>query len=78
MTRLNRDELIALVQKILDAAGSDDEMAAWLTEFERNVPHPAASDLIYWNPRQPLTAESIVDEALAWRKDTPPTPGKES
>ncbi|HEY5962169.1 MAG TPA: bacteriocin immunity protein [Polyangiaceae bacterium] len=67
MNKLNRNELIALVQKILDIAGTEDEIAAWLTEFEANVPHPLASDLIFWNDREPLTAESIVDEALAYR-----------
>jgi hypothetical protein len=65
--KLTRQELIDLVQKILDAAGSTDEIAQWVTTFERNVPHPEASGLIYWNPRGDLTAEDIVDEALAYR-----------
>lgn len=56
MKKLNRDELIALVQKTLHITGLDGDMDAWLTEFERVVPHLTAPDLIYWNPSQPRIA----------------------
>jgi hypothetical protein len=71
--KLNRDELIALVQKIMAHAGSEAQVDAWIREFKQNVPHPAASDLIFWNFKEPLTAEAIVDEALAYR---PPRKGE--
>lgn len=66
MKKLSREELIDLVQRLLDNAGTDDQIAEWITELKANVPHPHPSDLVYWNFKQPLTAESIVDEALSY------------
>jgi hypothetical protein len=60
-----REELIELVQKIVGCAGTEVETDAWLDEFQRRVPHPAISDLIYHGDRA-LTPEEIVDLALAY------------
>jgi len=65
MAKRNRDELVAIVQKLLDGEGDDAEVASWLAELSANLPHPAISDLIFYptGDREP-TAEEIVDEAM--------------
>ncbi|WP_211340197.1 bacteriocin immunity protein [Solirubrobacter pauli] len=45
---LSRDELIALVEKILRADGTEAEHHELVRRFEHSVPHPRATDLIYW------------------------------
>ena len=76
MERLSRDELVALVRRIMAAEGETQEEADRLVDlFEANVPHPAATDLIFWPRRalgdqwdgRELTPEDIVDRALAYR-----------
>jgi hypothetical protein len=45
-------------------------LEAWLDLIERNVPCPTGyvSDLIFWPPDgQELSAEAVVDRALAYR-----------
>jgi hypothetical protein len=66
-----KQELIALVQRILDCEGSEGDIDVWLDEFQASVPHPAASDLIYYDAQE-RTAEEIVDLALAYRPLTRP------
>lgn len=66
MDKLSRAELIALVQKIESAEGTEEEQDEWMRLLERNVPDPAVSDLIYWTFPE-LTPEGIVDRALAYR-----------
>jgi hypothetical protein len=63
---VTREQLIALVEKLLSNEGTDEQDHEWLALLARNVPHPHVSDLIYWN-EQELSAEEIVDQALAWR-----------
>lgn len=65
---LSREELIALVERIMRGDGTEEDHAELLRKFEQSVPHPAASDLIYWHKRpiEPTPAE-VVDEALAYR-----------
>ena len=38
-----------------------------IAELEANVPHLGVSDLIFWPERGELTAEQIVDDALAYK-----------
>lgn len=66
LKKLTREELIVLVNKIIECEGSEDEVDKMLEVLRSNVPHPEVSDLIYWNEEE-LTAEQIVDEALAYR-----------
>jgi hypothetical protein len=66
MSRLSRDELVTLVKRIMACEGTDSEQDQWILEFERNVPHPGASDLIFF-PKRNMTAEEIVDEALFYK-----------
>lgn len=69
---LTRADLIALVERILSGEGTEEEQAELVRALERNVPHPRVIDLVYW-PRQEgfdrddLTAEEIVDAALAYK-----------
>jgi len=68
----SRDDLIALVQKIQNAGkASEATVDAWVTQFKQSVPHPYASDLIFWPDQEGLpenpTAEQIVDAALNYK-----------
>jgi hypothetical protein len=69
--KLTRAEMIALVEKIRCAEGTEEEMDAALELFIANCLHPSGSDLIFWphgfphNPELPEpTTEEIVDKAL--------------
>ena len=65
---MNREQLILLVQKILQAEGSEEEQDRMLVELKENVPHPEVSDLIYFPPDgRDLGPEEIVDMALSYR-----------
>lgn len=66
-----REELIGLVFRLMAADfSSEEEEDRALSEFEARVPHPRASDLIYyWHTEFDAapTAEDIVDRALSYR-----------
>lgn len=61
-----RNELVELVREIMKCEGSEDELDAWLDEFQASVPHPSVTDLIYHHDRE-LSAEEVVDLALSYR-----------
>ncbi|MGW7074648.1 bacteriocin immunity protein [Streptomyces sp. NPDC054866] len=61
-----RAELIEIVQKFIDATLPEVEEDALLEELMVSVPHPRVSDLIFYQD-PPLTAEQVVDQALAYR-----------
>ncbi|MGQ5636472.1 MULTISPECIES: bacteriocin immunity protein [unclassified Streptomyces] len=66
MSQKSREELIRIVQQLIDARLPEEEEDALLEELKASVIHPRVSDLIYYsNP--PLTAEEVVDQALAYR-----------
>jgi hypothetical protein len=74
--RPNREELIALVERIMRAEGATEQEADALIDlFEASVPHPAAGDLIFHPehalgeayPGRELTAAEVVDLALSYR-----------
>ena len=68
MTRMNRDELLSIVRKLKSGDyASDAERTRLVSVFERNVPHPNASDLIFFPMKDGTTPEQIVDEALSYR-----------
>lgn len=73
----NRSHLIELVRKLMDAEGSEAELADMLTELQQQVPHAEISNLIYWDDRD-LTPEQIVEEALAARPIILPPPSSYS
>lgn len=65
MAKLNREELIRLVQHIMTTSGCVVDVDALLSKLESNVPHPNVSELIFNPPSgKAMTAEQIVDEAL--------------
>jgi hypothetical protein len=62
----DREELIAVVQRIIDMRYSEEEMPDILELLVRSTGCPDVSDLIYW-PKRPMTSVEIVDTALAHR-----------
>lgn len=67
---MNRAEAVALVQRIMQADyASDDEMDAWLNGLDRALACPSGhvGDLIFWPPGLELSADEVVDQALAYR-----------
>lgn len=71
MNAPNRERLVALVERLLTGDfKSEEEGDRALAEFERQVPHPGASDLIFhWEGEfaSEPTAEEVVDRALSYR-----------
>jgi hypothetical protein len=66
MDKLNRTQLIELVNRIINVEGTEEEIDDMLTLLEENVLDPEVSKLIYWNDEE-LTAEEIVDKALSYK-----------
>lgn len=66
MLRKSRQELVQVVQQLIDAALPEDEEDRLLGELKGSVLYPRVSDLIYYSD-PPLTAEEVVDQALAYR-----------
>lgn len=70
---MNRDELIALAQRLLqpDEDVDLDEHGAMEAAFEQAISHPAGIDLInypqVWGLPAGMNAEQVVDIALSWR-----------
>lgn len=65
MSKLNREELIRLVDHIMTTSGCIVDVDALLSRLEQNVPHPNVSELIFNPPSgKAMTAEQIVDLAL--------------
>ncbi|MER5400759.1 e9imm peptide [Streptomyces sp. NPDC002599] len=70
----SRAEAIALVQRIMDADHAFEEEAdAWLDKLDRALACPAGyvSNLIFWPPERELSADEVVDQALAYRPIAP-------
>lgn len=69
---LSRDELVALVRRIMNAQGAEEKIHHWERVLGANVQHPAPSALIYWPDQAPgfenpdPTADEVVDFALAY------------
>ncbi|MGG0738910.1 bacteriocin immunity protein [Niallia taxi] len=64
--KLSKEELVELVNKIINPLLSDEEVSDYIDILEKNVPHPAPSDLIFWGDEE-LTPEQIVEKALAYK-----------
>jgi colicin immunity protein/pyocin immunity protein len=63
---LTKEELIELVRKVITCEGTEEENDEWLEIFLNSVPHPEASNLIYYS-KEDLTPEEIVERALAYK-----------
>lgn len=66
--KLSKDELVGLVNKICNPKLSDEEVSGYIEILEDNVPHPAPSDLIFWN-EEDLSPEEVVEIALAYEEE---------
>ncbi|WP_225080028.1 e9imm peptide [Streptomyces sp. CoT10] len=67
---MSRTEAAALVQRIMDADyASEEEVDGWLDRLDRALVCPSGhvSGLIFWPPERELSAEEVVDLALAYR-----------
>ena len=62
--KVNREELIQLVNKIINCEGTEKEIDDMIDLLEKNVVCPYVSDLIYHDEKTP---EEIVDTALAYK-----------
>jgi hypothetical protein len=71
---MTRDELVAMVRRIQTGDyATEADRDRLLDEVKQNVPDPEVSDLIFW--RKPaLTAEDIVDRAMAYAPIILPRP----
>ncbi|RRR72241.1 MAG: hypothetical protein EI684_10370 [Candidatus Viridilinea halotolerans] len=69
--KLNKSELIELVDKLLQAEGSEEEEAQWLELIKRNVSDPNVIGLIYWSNQYGLSeepsAKEIVEKAISYK-----------
>jgi len=71
--RLNREQLISLVDNIMQGRGSEQEVAVWRTLIDRSVPCPDGYvfDLIFYPHVNGLegnpTAEEVVERALSYK-----------
>ncbi|OEE94944.1 hypothetical protein A1QM_18260 [Vibrio genomosp. F10 str. 9ZC157] len=63
---MDRNELIAVVTKIMECDGSESEINLLLEILKQNVSDPNVSDLIFW-PETELTPEQVVDKALSYK-----------
>lgn len=63
-------EEVALVQRIMDGAyASDEQLEGWLHGLDRALACPTGhvSGLIFWPPERELSADEVVDRALAYQ-----------
>ncbi|MFI1930300.1 e9imm peptide [Streptomyces sp. NPDC020330] len=66
----SRAEAVALVQRIMDVDyASEDEADGWLKRLDSALACPPGhvSGLIFWPPERELSADEVVDQALAYR-----------
>ncbi|PEP09866.1 bacteriocin immunity protein [Bacillus wiedmannii] len=67
-SKMTKKELIELVTKICELDSTEEELSEYVYIFKNNIPHPAPSDLIFWNPVE-LTPEEIVEIALNYKEE---------
>lgn len=66
---LSKEELVDLVKKLCNPKLSDEKISEFINLLEMNVPHPAPSDLIFWNDEE-LTPEEVVEIALGYKSES--------
>jgi hypothetical protein len=70
---LSRQEMLALVRRVMRGEGTEATANADVRLFIANCRHPSGSDLIFWPDRVPElggsepTAEEVVDLAMRGR-----------
>ncbi|MFF7372301.1 e9imm peptide [Streptomyces tricolor] len=64
---MSREEGIRLVQRLMDADYADETEADQLiAALKRGLGCPQISDYVFWDFDPQLTAEKVVDRALAY------------
>lgn len=63
---IDRDALVALIRRIIDIDGSEDEINELVQQLNDLSPLPGASDLIFYDDRE-LSAEQVADAILAYQ-----------
>ena len=63
LRKLNRQEMIELVTRIVEVVGSEEEQDEMIELFEFNCLNSKKSDLIFYPGERELTVEEIVDAA---------------
>ncbi|MET9534189.1 bacteriocin immunity protein [Streptomyces sp. NPDC006649] len=66
MPTKSRAELVSMVQQLIGATLPESEEDALVQELKESVRHPRVTDLIFYSD-PPLSAEEVVDQALAYR-----------
>jgi hypothetical protein len=67
---MSQIEAVALVQRIMDVDyASEEEADSWLDMLDRALGCPTGyvSGLIFWPRQRDLSADEVVDQALAYR-----------
>ncbi|MEU3227580.1 e9imm peptide [Streptomyces sp. NPDC006976] len=67
---MNRAEAVAVVRRIMDGDyDSEAELTVWLHRLGRALGCPSGyvGDLVFWPPERELSADEVVDQALAYR-----------
>ncbi|MER7516945.1 e9imm peptide [Streptomyces sp. NPDC126499] len=64
---MSREEAIPLVQRLMNGETSEAEGDDILDDLRRGLACPHISDYIFWNFDPELTAEKVVDRALAYK-----------
>jgi hypothetical protein len=67
---MSRADAVVLVQRIMEADyTSDDEVDVWLDRLDSALACPSGhvSGLIFWPPERELSADEVVDQALAYQ-----------
>ncbi|MEW9520901.1 e9imm peptide [Streptomyces tubercidicus] len=70
VVEMSRAEAVALVQRIMESDhASEAEVNDWLDRLDSALACPTGhvSDLVFWPPERELSAEDVVDRALAYR-----------
>jgi hypothetical protein len=73
VVEMSRTDAVMLVQRIMQADyAADDEVEGWLDRLDRALACPSGyvGDLIFWPPERELSADEVVDRALAYRPIT--------
>ncbi|MFJ5528749.1 e9imm peptide [Streptomyces sp. NPDC093261] len=64
---MSREEGIVLVQRLMDADYADEaEAAQIIAALKRGLSCPHISDYVFWDFDPQLTAQKVVDRALAY------------
>lgn len=67
----NRAELVSLVEFLMSGRCTTDEQDLAVRHLASRVPYPRVTDLVFWPQSEgfdrELTAEEVVDAALAYR-----------